>query len=276
MAPKVCIVMAVYHKDNAKAFSIAVTSILSQTYRNIDLFICVDGPVGSALHIVLQHLRELPNVYVFQKSTSAGLAKALNFLIEKAVASRDYYYIARMDSDDICSLGRIEAQVHFMEQNRHVGVLGTGCVEFNSEGLSREKIPPLIDTVIKRRLIFSCPLIHPSVMFRLSVFETGIRYPVNTRLSEDIGLWLELKRSGFVFSNLPMIGLHYRLNDSTIRRRLGFMKGISECKVRLRYWDFENINSILYLFFILVRPLVHLLPFTGYKIVRSVFFKLFY
>lgn len=61
-------------------------------------------------------------------------------------------------------------------------------------------------------------------MFRSSVFKDGIRYPLDTRYTEDIALWLCLLDKGYCFHNLPKVLLDYRINEDTFSRRRGFKK----------------------------------------------------
>ena len=43
----IAVLLPVYKNDNANYLSFSVESILKQTYRNIIIFIGIDGPIGN-------------------------------------------------------------------------------------------------------------------------------------------------------------------------------------------------------------------------------------
>ena len=50
----IAVLLPVYKNDNANYLSFSVESILKQTYRNIIIFIGIDGPIGNELYRCLQ------------------------------------------------------------------------------------------------------------------------------------------------------------------------------------------------------------------------------
>ncbi|MGL5623035.1 glycosyltransferase, partial [Cetobacterium sp.] len=231
---KVAVIMSVYKNDNSYFFMRAVDSILEQDYKNIVLFIFVDGPVSSQIEEYLDKI-ESPLVMIFSSKVSLGLANGLNVLIDKLISLGDFEYIARMDSDDISYKTRITRQVEFLNSNLSIDICGTSCREFGASFALEEKHLPTTHQQLLDFSITRCPFIHPSVMFRRRVFETGIRYPTDTALTEDMALWFELLVNGFKFANINEVLLDYRLNENTIKRRKGVDKALSEVKVRLYY-----------------------------------------
>lgn len=254
----VAVIMSVYRSDDYEQFLTAVNSILNQTLP-VDLFIYQDGSVSSEIFSELCQLNELQNVYVTFSEENKGLAFGLNTLIDITVG-RGYDFIARMDSDDISHAARIKKQVDFLTENPEISVLGTSCKEFGASFAIDEKHLPTSHEELLDFSITRCPLIHPSVMFRRSVFDNGKRYPLNTRLTEDMGLWVDLLCSGYKFANLNEILIDYRLVESTIIRRRGVKKSISEVSVRCRFmfklgrFSFKNSIGIL------AKGVFHLLP----------------
>lgn len=100
-------------------------------------------------------------------------------------------------------------------------------------------------------------------MFRTSIFESGIRYPTHGELTEDMALWFELLRHGYKFSNINDVLLDYRIDEKTIERRRGFLKAITEVKIRLvnmiilkRITPKNTILILLRLFFHILPPFV--------------------
>ena len=164
-----------------------------------------------------------------------GLARGLNRLINTAIESGGYEYFARMDADDVCKIDRFEKQIAFLECHEDISVLGTACEEIDKDGnviyFKRlpEKNEDLVNRIIKRS-----PFIHPSVIFRGTVFDSGIRYSEKTHLSEDTELWFTLLKHGFKFANLQDSLIEYRVTSDLYKRRSTFKKGYSEFRAKLR------------------------------------------
>jgi hypothetical protein len=190
MSPKVAIIMSVYKSDSLDYLKESVKSMLEQTYSNIKFYLYCDGPVPADISDYLLSL-ELSCKSVVLKSSkkNEGLANALNQLLDVILLDGTFDYIARMDSDDISRPQRLAKQVEFLEGNTSIDVCGTSCREFGASFALEEKHLPESHEELMNFSVTHCPLIHPSVMFRSSVFLSGIRYPVDTSLTEDMALW---------------------------------------------------------------------------------------
>ena len=255
---KVAVIMSVYKLDNVSFFKESVYSILNQS-EPVDIYICCDGPIPFELDSAVEVFESYDSVRIVRNPINMGLAHSLNKLID-IVSASNYSYIARMDSDDISSLNRIKLQLDFLEINKAIDVLGSACHEFGASFcLSIKKLPLSHDDLV-RFSVYRCPFIHPTVMFRASVFESGIRYPVNTSYTEDLALWYELILSGFKFANLPDSLLRYRLNESTLERRTGMKKALDEFSLRYRFMIKSNRFSFKLIFLVFFRALLALSP----------------
>lgn len=247
---KVAVIMSVYRADNPVDLRAAIDSIINQSYTNLTLFIYRDGSVPVDIDAVLAEYCRSRRIVLVKNDVNYGLARALNILIDEVISLGKYDYIARMDSDDISRPNRIEKQVDFLELNHEIDVCGTSCREFGASFALEEKHLPKSHEELLNFSISRCPFIHPSVMFKVKVFQSGIRYPIDTVFTEDMALWFELLNKGFKFSNLNDVLLDYRLNENTIERRKGFGKAISEIRIRttnmflLKQLSFKNLALI--------------------------------
>jgi hypothetical protein len=256
----VAVIMSVYFTDKLSDFELSVKSILSQSYDNVYLFLYRDGLVDNETQAFLDSLNVRKRVFVFSSETNAGLANGLNFLIDEVIKCGIFSFIARMDSDDLSRLNRIERQVCFFNSNPMVDVCGTSCKEFGASfALDVKELPKSHDELFDFT-ITHCPFIHPTVMFRTSIFESGVRYPTNTSFTEDMALWFDLLLKGYIFSNINEVLLDYRLNENTLKRRQGLSKAISEVKLRWIYMNRLNRKSLRSSILILFRFIFHLLP----------------
>ncbi|HAS6602034.1 glycosyltransferase [Vibrio alginolyticus] len=267
MKRDVAVIMSVYKSDCPDKFKEAVSSVLYQSYV-CDLYIYQDGEIPKRLKSEVDKISELANVYIFSSNVNKGLAHGLNYLIDKSLR-RNYMYVARMDSDDISHATRIERQVNYFELNPEVDVLGTSCKEFGAPYALEEKHLPKDHKSLCSYSVTRCPFIHPTVMFRSRVFERGFRYPQNTTLTEDMALWFELLKAGFIFGNINEVLLDYRLNESTLSRRRGIKKALSEFNIRFKYMVSLNEVSARNIFLIASRIFFHLLPPRALKFAYS-------
>lgn len=255
---KVAVLMSVYKSDVLEYLKKSVDSILLQTYP-VDFFIVRDGVVDSEIDDYLDFLSLKDNVFLYKLKDNRGLANALNYLID-IVVPLNYSFIARMDSDDISTLYRIEKQVDYMMKNKDIDVLGSFCKEFGSSfSLEEKKLPECHEDILKFS-ISRCPLVHPTVVFRKNVFSSGVRYPTHTKFTEDMALWFVLLERGFKFSNLPRALLNYRMTEDTACRRKGISKALSEFKIRFKYMFILKQVSVKNIFLVFSRLAFHLLP----------------
>jgi len=260
MPRKVAVLLSVYGRDDFKALKQAVESVLNQTYSNFILYIYRDGVIDGSVQVYLDRLvSEDDRVVLLVGDFNQGLAYALNQLIDRALQD-GADYLARMDSDDISLSDRLASQVDFLEARREVDVLGAFCSEFDSEFSLPVKTVPLEHKELVDFSVARCPMIHPTVMFRARVFESGLRYPTESALSEDIALWHKLILEGYIFHNLDKVLLRYRLNNATLSRRTGLPKAMAELRLRLSFMidsrnvSVNNIGLIVVKFFFHISP----------------------
>lgn len=256
---KVAVIMSVYKHDRINYFKLAVSSILNQTYNDLTLFLCIDGPIDKPVNEYVNEIELYENVIVFKSKINRGLAASLNSLIELVRLDGGFSYIARMDSDDISYPSRIENQVSFMNKNSEIDISGAYCNEFGSSIALDEKKVPLLHNDILIFSISRCPLIHPTVIVRDTVFN-DFTYPVNTHFSEDMSLWYYLILRGYTFGNLDVPLIQFRIDENTISRRKGITKGLSEFKLRYKYLKNSNQLSFMNVILISRKLILPILP----------------
>lgn len=270
---KVAVLMCVYKNDSPCHLKLAIESILHQTYNSIDLYLFIDGKIPVDIKDAIDTYKTYNNFFVVANDTNIGLARGLNYLIDATIThtSTSYDYLARMDSDDISRLNRIESQVEFMENNLTVGVSGTWCKEFGTNfSLDVKKLPLLHDELVNFSMT-RCPFIHPTVIFRANVFKLGSRYPENTKLTEDMALWFDLLVKGVEFANLPEVLLDYRVSSDMLTRRSGFGKGMSEFTIRFKNMIALKRVTFYNIIFIFLRLGGHILPANFLKLIYKYF-----
>lgn len=266
---RVAVIMSVYRSDKHVDISAAIDSIINQTHP-CTLYLYQDGPVTEDVADLLDSVECAgDNIRLIKSHVNHGLAYALNVMIDNAVAD-GYDYIARMDSDDISHPERIAKQVAYLNSHPDIDVLGTSCHEFGATYAMAEKHLPATHAELVCFSVARCPFIHPTVMFRRDLFANGVRYPTNTKLTEDMALWLELIEEGYRLANLNEVLLDYRLNEDAVKRRKGLAKAMSEFSIRMRHM--LRMNKVTVKNFVLIssRLFFHILPLPIIKLLYKV------
>ena len=117
-----------------------------------------------------------PFIQVIEGLATSGIAAALNEGWKRCRGK----YVVRLDGDDCAHPQRLKKQIGFLENHPSIAVLGGGFCTFEdgdprslpASSLKRYRMPchPILT---RWRMIFSCSLAHPSVIFRRSVFDNG-------------------------------------------------------------------------------------------------------
>lgn len=218
---KVVVLLPVYKKDHPDYLSLAVNSILNQTFSDFELLIGVDGYIEDKLNNILKEFESNSNIEIIRFKENRGLAIVLNDLLDIA-KNRGADYIARMDADDISVNSRFEKQVQFLETHMDIDVVGGAIFEIDENGNSRNKtiVYPATPSECKKFFSRRNPHAHPAVMFRWSFFnKVGHGYRPEYRQNQDTMLWLDGMMAGTMHANIPDVILNFRMTDSLFKKR---------------------------------------------------------
>lgn len=251
-----------YRFSDKKYLCSAIESILIQTLVPKEIHLIQDGTIS-------QELQEVVNYYVAHYShikhilipQNMGLAYAINISILNS--SSDYY--ARMDSDDISCKERFSKQICFLEKNLDIDILGTQAFIFEDEYPSLDcliRIMPTSPKEISDLFHYQCPLIHPSVMFRRSIFAKIGLYDLQFRDTCDLELWSRALKLKIGIANLSEPLLYYRFTGSITRRAEALKEQI---KARYRFNTLSPKLNLLKIMSLIFRCLPHKIQVWGYK-----------
>ena len=232
---RVGILLPVYKKDNPKHFSIALESLLFQTYSNLIVYIGCDGALIEELDKVLCAYKDYDRIRIIRFPENRGLACVLNDLI--SVARKDNMsFLARMDADDVSISDRIEKQLKFLQDNPEIDVVGGAIEEIDSNGNLRNKkvVYPLTHSECRKFFRYRDPLAHPATFFRMRYFDKAKGYRPEYRKNQDTMLWFDGFMNDCKFSNLPDVVLQFRVNDSFYSRRDGYKRAKQMLKDRIK------------------------------------------
>lgn len=209
-ADLVSVIMAVY-KEKKEILSLAIESILNQTYTNIEFVIILDNPGGKEQIECIQKYND-KRIKLFINEKNIGLVKSLNKGLKLATGK----YIARMDADDISIVERIEKQIFFLKKYNY-DLCGAHIQNFYENENQKVWICPINPNSIKKVLRFQTAIGHPVWFGKKEVFDTLDGYR-EIFACEDYDFLLRASQKGFLLSNVPEILLRYRLNPMSISR----------------------------------------------------------
>lgn len=231
MSTLISVIMPTHNSE--KFISNAITSILNQTYTNFEFIIINDSSSDDSLNIIKNYQKTDSRIVLINNKTNKGVARCLNDGIITAKGD----LIARMDADDYSFPTRLEDQVSYFHNNPNVDICGTYAKFFGKTEMIQK--PLLSNKEIKTQLLFGCPMIHPTIMFKKkSIQKLNLQYNPEIKYAEDYNLWVE-SSTNLVFGNIPKILLKYRVHSSSVSQK----KYLEQQK------DAVNIQKKMYLKF---------------------------
>jgi len=163
----------------------SLESLKAQTFTDFEVLLIDDGSTDNS--IVIAQECQVPGLRILT-GPRQGLARALEFGVNNSRGS----LIARQDQDDVSLPQRLERQVHILECNSEILLLGSRALEIDEEGkiIGTIKVPSSNESISQNLILFN-PFIHSSVMFRKwAVVQVGNYWaPSSEPYPEDFDLW---------------------------------------------------------------------------------------
>jgi glycosyltransferase involved in cell wall biosynthesis len=175
-----------------------------------DLLIVLDRPGKTTNDFLKTHKFMVPTRVI--ESLEAGLVSALN----TGLGEISTIYTARIDADDLMNPGRLQKQVDFLNMNPNVAVVGSQLRLIDADGnfLKRSRYPTE-PSILRKELLRSCALGHPSVSYRTkSVINVG-GYRTFYEYAEDYDLWLRILEK-YDLVNLSELLTSYRIHPDQV------------------------------------------------------------
>lgn len=224
----ISVIIPAYNAQNY--ISLAVESILNQTYKDIEVIVVNDGSTDNTLNILKNLEKTDSRLKVINFPENKGLTAALNAAIEEAEGQ----YMARMDADDISLSRRLEKQIKYLKEHPSVIAVGTqaALIDKDNKIFGYKKFPT--DTKRLHDMIMEVmPMQHPTIMTYTKIMKKE-KYE-DQPTAEDVGLFMRLLNYGD-FANIDEILFHYR-----ILRNSNSFKNV---KKTFKYTLINRINGI--------------------------------
>lgn len=229
------VLMSVYRKERADYFEDAIRSMLNQTIAPSEFVIVCDGPLTVELDKVIERYKETHGslFVIVRLPQNMGLGNALAI----GITHCKYEWIARMDSDDLCSPNRIEMQLFALNRNPSLGLIGTNVVEFlgSVDHVVAKVILPETDEEIRRYYRRRCAFRHPSLLFKKDEVLKAGNYSSRYYLFEDMDLFGRMIAGGTITYNVQECLTQVRVSEDFYQRRGGvrYLKAMSSVRMML-------------------------------------------
>jgi len=190
----ISVIVPIYNTE--KYLRKCIESILSQSYKNIELLLINDGSPDSSAEICREYLDKDKRCYYFEKE-NGGLSDARNYGIERAKGE----YITFVDSDDFFleeAIEKLHATALLGESDLVVG----GFCHFDSPNFyifDRKRFGNLPITIVEKEFavnqmdeMFEVPFLCYSTawgkLYKSSLFKE-IRYPLGKYAEDQFTTW---------------------------------------------------------------------------------------
>lgn len=220
----VSVIMGVYNTEQ-NMLNKAINSLLNQTYKNIEIIIVNDNSTDQSTLKLLKDFETNKKIKIINNEQNLGLTRSLN----KALEFVNGKFIARMDSDDICELDRIQYQVDFMKEHPNIDVLG-GSIQNIGLNHSITHIEKNHNQIAVGLLFKNNYIVHPTVMMRRKVILNN-HYDVKYSKSQDYALWCKFVSMAKLHVDSRIV-LKYRIH---LNQATNAAKDIqNECAIKIR------------------------------------------
>lgn len=240
-SPLISVIMPAYNAE--KLIEESIKSILNQTFDNFEFIIINDGSKDNTKKIINLYRKKDKRIVLVDNKKNLGLQVSLNRGLEKARGR----YIARMDADDVSLPNRFEIEFNYLEKNKDIFLIGGSAIVINEEG---ERMGCLLKwgnfKKIKKKLMHSNPIVHPSIMFRNS---GDFLYHQKFVCSEDYDLYLRMLSKGKKIENIPDILIKYRISKnsfvSTMPHQLFYFNKAKEFYLQREKYGKDNYEKLI-------------------------------
>ena len=166
----------------------AIKSVLSQTYKNIEIILVNDASTDD-IEQIRQFAKKHDQIKLIDAAKNGGPAVARNIGIKAATGD----YIAFLDSDDLFLPNKLEYQMQMMlrynpkvSYTSYIKRVGDDESVICDKGLTGLVIP---------RIISNCTIATPTVVIRRDILtNNNILFDENIRIGEDTCFWLEIAK----------------------------------------------------------------------------------
>ena len=226
------VLMAVYFRDDARLFEVAVDSIFLNTLQPTQFVLVADGQLSVGLEQMLQKLQQRYSnrIELLRLPTNAGLAHALNAGLRYITLP----WVVRADADDFNLPHRFTSLAAMLSTQPELELMSSAILEVEATGQPiAVRGVPVTDEGIRQFAKTRNPFNHMAVAYRRDAVLACGGYP-NVHLKEDYALWCHMLARMTPVANTPEVLVHATAGRDMYRRRGGWRYAKAE-------WGLQNV-----------------------------------
>ena len=218
--PLISVLLSVYNdEENIKK---SIDSILTQSYKNIELLVIDDGSTDKTYEII-SNIND-SRLKIFRNKDNLGLTKCLNILIKKSKGQ----ILARQDSDDISLQSRLQVQYNSLYKSQLDACTTRGFVKNTKKAIPRFSHLLPINFVIK----YKNPFIHGTLMIKKNVVLDIGMYDENIKYAQDYKLFIDLLKKKYKIkilkNKLYVLNMENNISSLKTEEQQSFFKKIQK------------------------------------------------
>ncbi len=218
----------------ARYLPLALDSVLSQDYENIEIILVDDGSTDDTVQVIQPFMERIQ--YVKQENWG-GPSRPRNVGVQKATGE----YIAFFDSDDLMIQGKLAESVRVMEKHPDISLVFTNFRGIDQEGkiVRSDYLKPysefrkdlefresgylgiLAGSKAYGHLLMANFIGTSSVVCRKAVFSEVGPFDESMLNSDDVDMWRRLACAGIDFAFIDREFHEYRKNPQGVTSRGG-------------------------------------------------------
>jgi len=228
-SPLVSVIIPVYNRfEMAKE---AVSSVLGQTFRNLELIIVDDGSTDMT-PILATYFRDDVRVKYIRINHS-GMP---GFVRNKGVEIAKGKYLAFLDSDDLWVDSKLKKQVDFLEKNSAIKVVHTreawirNGKTISQAGFNHRRFGDIFSDALEK-----CIIGPSTVLIETNLYRELRGFRDDLEIAEDYELWLRLADSN-------SIGY---IDEALITKRAGHVGQLSEKYGQIEIFRIRGLQKLV-------------------------------
>lgn len=221
----VSIIMPTYNWKE-KWISLAIDSVLSQSYSDVELIIINDASTNNVEETILSYMQKDKRIIYLKNDENKERSISKNRWILASI----WKYVAFLDDDDIWTdPTKLEKQIHFLEKNIEYWLCWCSVHIINEYWVLENKVSMReTDKEIREHLLQFNQLAQSAIVIRKDIFAFSWLFLNTWTFSEDAELWLRIGKYTKLY-NLQNTYIEYRNRlDNTSNRN----------KIKLQWYGF--------------------------------------
>lgn len=217
MNPAITVLIPVFNRE--QFVDEAIRSVIEQDFDDFELLLVDDGSTDRTPAVLEMWQKRDPRVVVVTAPTNQGIPDALNLGLAHARGK----YVARLDSDDLMTPGRLTAQAAVLDARPEVTLVSSAydIVDLEGHRLATSTCGEPPEVVAFLLNFFN--VVGGGMMFRRADVLAEGGYSSTYPSTEDYDLWVRLLRRGRIEA-LPLVGLTKRTHPNQSLKRYGAFK----------------------------------------------------